>query len=238
MYLSGVRLGRLPEELPEYVRRLPPVRALRGDGLRFTSPVTVFAGDNGAGKSTLLEAIAVAMGANPEGGSRNATFATLAGSVSSLHRHLTCSRRRNPSDVFFLRGETYLNLANYHSSLGPRDSLHDLPNLSHGQGLSALVERRLSTESFVVLDEPEDGLSMLRQLEIMGKIGALAEGGAQFVIASHSPIFMAIPDAQTLYVGEGGIAQQPLLETEAMSSAREFVADPVGTARYLIGEGA
>ena len=158
-YLSGVKLRR---ELPEgsYLRRLPPVRYLMaGNELRFDRPVTFLVGENGSGKSTLLEAIAVACGFNPEGGTRNFRFATRE-THSELGGYLTPIRKGYPRDGFFLRAESFYNVASNIDEmdeggiLGPRviDSYGgvSLHRQSHGESFLALVKNRFGGEGLAL----------------------------------------------------------------------------------------
>ncbi|OFU57276.1 hypothetical protein HMPREF3120_02935 [Corynebacterium sp. HMSC11D10] len=213
-----------------YARDLPVVHSLQQTPLEL-GQVTLLTGDNGSGKSTLVEAIAVAMGVNAAGGSRHARFT--AADHSALHRSLTLIRRENPRDVYFLRGETYLDLAEYHESLGPGDPLVGLTRRSHGQGIMDLVRTRFGPDSLILLDEPEDGLSTFSQLELLGLLTVLARRGAQVVVATHSPVLLAIPDARILHVPD----LEPMLydDCEPVTATREFINDPAGTARYLVG---
>ena len=213
-----------------YARDLPVVHSLQQSPLEL-GQVTLLTGDNGSGKSTLVEAIAVAMGVNAAGGSRHARFT--AADHSALHRSLTLIRRENPRDVYFLRGETYLDLAEYHESLGPGDPLVGLTRRSHGQGIMDLVRTRFGPDSLILLDEPEDGLSTFSQLELLGLLTVLARRGAQVVVATHSPVLLAIPDARILHVPD----LEPMLydDCEPVTATREFINDPAGTARYLVG---
>lgn len=243
MFLTSVRPAPelIGEGLPgvlEHMRRLGVlIAALPGGALRLPTPVTVVVGDNGAGKSTLLEAIAVGLGVNPEGGSRHARFAT---GDEDYPEWLICSRAHNPRDVYFLRGETFLNLSEYHHQIhSPEnpDPLSDLPFLSHGQGLLALVERRFHSDGMIILDEPEDGLSYPRQVEVVTQLERLAAQGAQVILATHSPVFLSMQGATVYAFGDKGIAPVAPEATEAVHAAREFLADPLGTAAFLIGEG-
>ncbi|OFK95268.1 ATPase [Corynebacterium sp. HMSC068H04] len=243
MFLTSVRpapelIGEGLPGVPEHMRRLGVlIAALPGGALRLPTPVTVVVGDNGAGKSTLLEAIAVGLGVNPEGGSRHARFAT---GDEDYPEWLICSRAHNPRDVYFLRGETFLNLSEYHHQIhSPEnpDPLSDLPFLSHGQGLLALVERRFHSDGMIILDEPEDGLSYPRQVEVVTQLERLAAQGAQVILATHSPVFLSIQGATVYAFGDKGIAPVAPEATEAVHAAREFLADPLGTAAFLIGEG-
>ncbi|OFT65985.1 AAA family ATPase [Corynebacterium sp. HMSC05D03] len=243
MFLTSVRpapelIGEGLPGVPEHMRRLGVlIAALPGGALRLPTPVTVVVGDNGAGKSTLLEAIAVGLGVNPEGGSRHARFAT---GDEDYPEWLICSRAHNPRDVYFLRGETFLNLSEYHHQIhSPEnpDPLSDLPFLSHGQGLLALVERRFHSDGMIILDEPEDGLSYPRQVEVVAQLERLAAQGAQVILATHSPVFLSMQGATVYAFGDKGIAPVAPEATEAVHAAREFLADPLGTAAFLIGEG-
>ena len=243
MFLTSVRpapelIGEGLPDVPEHMRRLGAlIAALPGGALRFPTPVTVVVGDNGAGKSTLLEAIAVGLGVNPEGGSRHARFAT---SDEDYPEWLICSRAHNPRDVYFLRGETFLNLSEYHHQIhSPEnpDPLRDLPFLSHGQGLLALVEKRFHSAGMIILDEPEDGLSYPRQVEVVTQLERLAAQGAQVILATHSPVFLSMQGATVYAFGDNGIAPVAPEATEAVHAAREFLADPLGTAAFLIGDG-
>ncbi|MGD7003527.1 AAA family ATPase [Corynebacterium halotolerans] len=242
MFLSAARLDVPPRDLPTYLGGLPVVQALATEPLEFTAPVTVLTGENGAGKSTLVEALAVGMGLNPEGGSRHARFASLDSgkSVSPLHESLLLTRARNPRDAFFLRGETFYNVAGYYAGLGPppvgSPRMDDLLQMSHGQSLMALIERRFHTAGLFFLDEPEAGLSMLRQLELLGTLFHLTEAGSQAIMTTHSPVLMAIPGAQLLEISGEGVRPRDFEDTEAVRAAREFVADPAGTAAFLTGE--
>lgn len=243
MFLTSVRpapelIGEGLPGVPEHMRRLGVlIAALPGGALRLPTPVIVVVGDNGAGKSTLLEAIAVGLGVNPEGGSRHARFAT---GDENYPEWLICSRAHNPRDVYFLRGETFLNLSEYHHQIhSPEnpDPLGDLPFLSHGQGLLALVERRFHSDGMIILDEPEDGLSYPRQVEVVTQLERLAAQGAQVILATHSPVFLSMQGATVYAFGDKGIAPVAPEATEAVHAAREFLADPLGTAAFLIGEG-
>ena len=227
MFVTRVRIDAPVEG---YARDLPVVHSLQRSPLEL-GQVTLLTGDNGSGKSTLVEAIAVAMGVNAAGGSRHARFT--AADHSALHRSLTLIRRENPRDVYFLRGETYLDLAEYHESLGPADPLVGLTRRSHGQGIMDLVRTRFGSDSLILLDEPEDGLSIFSQLELLGLLTVLARRGAQVVVATHSPVLLAIPDARILHVPD----LEPMLydDCEPVTATREFINDPAGTARYLVG---
>ena len=226
MFVTQVRIDASVEG---YARDLPVVRRLAEKPLQLAQ-TTILTGDNGSGKSTLVEAIAVAAGANAAGGSRHAQFQ--AADHSQLHASLTLTRRQNPGDVYFLRGETYLDLAEYHESLGFEDPLQDLTRRSHGQGIMRMARERFGPGSLVILDEPEDGLSVFSQLELLGLLAVLTRRGAQVLMATHSPVLLAVPDARILAVP----TLEPMLfdDSELVTATREFINDPAGTVRFLV----
>jgi predicted ATPase len=176
----------------QYPFSIPAVLGL--DRLAVHPRVTFLVGENGSGKSTLIEAIAVAAGFNAEGGSKNFSFATRR-SESSLHTALRVVRGvRREKDGFFLRAESFFNVATYVDQVGVTGgygerSLHEQ---SHGESFLALATNRLRGNGLYLFDEPEAALSPSRQLSLLKVIDALARrGSSQFVIATHSPILMA-----------------------------------------------
>ena len=186
-----------------YPFNLPAVRTL--ETLPLHRAVTFIVGENGSGKSTLLEALAVAAGFNAEGGSRNFNFHTRA-SHSELHRYLRLARsQKRPRTGFFLRAESYFNVATEIERLDAIDpgllqayggkSLHEQ---SHGESFIALMKNRFTGHGLYFLDEPEAALSPTRQMAALVRIHDLVREGAQFIIATHSPILMAYPDATIL----------------------------------------
>ena len=204
------------------------------DVLEFDRPVTFFVGENGAGKSTLLEAIAIGMGLNPEGGSRNFRFATR-DSHSGLSNCLRLSRSvRRIRDSFFLRAESYFNVATEIEVLdrepgGERiidayggKSLHEQ---SHGESFFALFLNRLRGNGLYFFDEPEAALSPTRQLSFLSRLHDMVRGGSQFLIATHSPILMAYPDAAIFAFENGPPRRIDYRDTEHYGVTRTFLND-------------
>ena len=242
-YISAVSLTR-PIEEDRYLLEIPAIRSLaQGVPLAFTRPVTFFVGENGTGKSTLLEAIAAAYGFNPEGGTRNFRFSTSA-SHSALWRSLTLTRRGFPDDGFFLRAESFYNVAtnidqmDQGPSFGGRviDSYGgvSLHRQSHGESFLALVQNRFGGHGVYLLDEPEAALSPTRLLSLLVLIDDLVRDASQFIIATHSPILMAFPGAEILQFSEEGIHPVPYRETEHYQVTRRFLEDPERMLRYLL----
>jgi predicted ATPase len=209
----------------DYPFCLPAVRHLQT--LAFHPHVTFLVGENGSGKSTLLEALAVASDLNAEGGSRNFNFATRA-SHSDLDRFLRLSRSpRLPRDSFFLRAESFYNVATEIERLGSEvllayggQSLHEQ---SHGESFFALFEHRFRSSGLFLLDEPEAALSPARQLSFLALLHQHCEAGSQFIIATHSPILMAYPYAWIYVLGAEGPACTAYTDTEHYRITQAFL---------------
>ena len=215
-------------------------RALAG-GLQLHPKVTYLIGENGSGKSTLLEAIAVAAGMNPEGGSSNFAYSTR-NSHSPLGQAVRLTRGiERPRTDFFLRAESLFTAATYLEELP--DSPGHAPALaayggtslheqSHGESFLAVMLNRFGPKGFYVMDEPEAALSTQNCLTCLRRIHELVLDGSQFVIATHSPIVLAYPDAQIYACDEDGLAAVdyedagPVRLTRSFLSARErFLAE-------------
>jgi predicted ATPase len=223
-FLRAITLLRERIEDPNvYPYTIPAIRSL--DTLEFHPRVTFFVGENGSGKSTILEAVALLIGFNAEGGTRNFSFSTCR-TESELHRALRPVRNaRRERHGFFLRAESTFNLATYIEQLGIVEwyggrSLHDQ---SHGEAFLTLVEQRFRPDGLYLLDEPEAALSPGRQLRFLGHLHALAQAGAQFIIATHSPILLAYPNALLYELSEGGIAAVRYEDTEHYQLTRDFL---------------
>jgi predicted ATPase len=171
-----------------YPYDLPAVRGLAID----LAPVTVLVGDNGSGKSTIVEAIAVAAGFNAEGGSRNLRFETLA-THSELRKYLRLTWKQRPHWGWFLRAETFYGMAS-HITLdrdhGVAEMFPDLHSRSHGQSFLTLIEDRFSSPGIYIMDEPESALSFEGQLKLLRFMHDGVAAGAQFIVATHSPMLM------------------------------------------------
>jgi len=215
------------ESFDAYPFSIPAIRGL--DELRLDSAVTLFAGENGSGKSTLVEAIAVAAGFNPEGGSRSVTVSTRA-SHSVLNKYVRLVRStRRPRTGFFLRAESFFNVATYIEELRDRaitnaygGALHEK---SHGESFISLVTNRFGPNGLYIFDEPEAALSLRGNLALMRRIRDLVAQGSQFIISTHSPILLGYPDAKIFVLSENGLAETPYETTEVVELTRAFLSD-------------
>lgn len=213
---------------------LPVMRSL--GHLTLHPQVTFFVGENGSGKSTLLEAIAVAMGFNAEGGSRNFRFATRE-SHSGLHEHLRLARGITPPrDGYFLRAESFFNVSTEIERLGVAGAYGGKPlhEQSHGEAFLTLFMERFKGKGFYVLDEPEAALSPQRQLAMLGRLHDLVQDGSQFLIATHSPILMAYPHALIYECGAQGIRKVAYEDTEHYRVMHDFIANPQRMLKVLL----
>jgi predicted ATPase len=235
-YLRAVRLVR--DSVPgfdSYPFAIPSIRSL--EELELDTKLTFLIGENGSGKSTLIEAIAVLAGFNAEGGSKNFRFGTRR-SESCLHQFMRPVRgHRRPRDGFFLRAESYFNVATEIERLdaepGSGGSIIDsyggvsLHEQSHGESFVALATNRFRGHGLYILDEPEAALSPQRQLTLLSILHDLVERRAsQLVIATHSPILMAYPSALIYHLGPGGIERIAYEDTEHYRITRDFLSSP------------
>jgi predicted ATPase len=215
---------------------IPAVRAL--NELELDPGVTLFAGENGSGKSTLIEAIAVAAGFNPEGGSRHMTVSTRP-SHSALHRHLRLVRgTRRPRTGYFLRAESFFNVATYIEDLrDPRIAAAyggvPLHARSHGESFIALITHRFGPGGLYILDEPEAALSVRGNLALLRRMHDLIAEGSQFIVSTHSPILLGFPGALIYTLDADGIRRTAYDDAEAVVLTREFLKDPETFFRHL-----
>lgn len=246
-YLQSFTIGENLDE--EYLYNIPAIRHLRQ--FTFKKPVTFFVGENGSGKSTLLEALAICCGFNAEGGTRNFCFSTNE-THSSLYRKMKIVRNMPfPSDGFFLRAESFYNVA---TEIDRLDKIHmfgednsraflernyggrSLHEQSHGESFLALAINRFHKKSIFFLDEPEAALSPSRQMTLLARIHELVKEDCQFIIATHSPILMAYPNAEIVEFTEQGAKVTPYENTEHYILTRRFLDNTEGMLSHLLEE--
>jgi len=231
-YLLGMKLLRdNVESFDQYPYSLPVIKEF--DSLEFHPKVTFIIGENGSGKSTLLEAIATSWGFNPEGGTKNFNFSTRS-SHSDLWKNIRLTKSfRKPKDGFFLRAESFYNVASNIDELdeepgfGPpiKNSYggHSLHTQSHGESFFSLMLHRFGGKGLYILDEPEAALSPSRQLAMLSRIDQLIKNDSQLIIATHSPILMAYPDSQHIEISGTNLKPLSYEETDHYQTTKLFI---------------
>jgi predicted ATPase len=223
------------EKVENYVANINAIKNLKK--LNFEQPISFFVGENGTGKSTLLEALAISLGFNPEGGSKNFIFSTY-NSHSSLYKGIKIVKSASrPRDGYFLRAETLYNIA---TSIEEMDAIEceappvklayggqSLHSISHGEGMLTIILRRFKGNGLYILDEPEIALSPLKQLSILTKIHDLAvHKNSQFIIITHSPILITCPNSEVFLFDENEIKKVNYCETEHFQLTKQFINSP------------
>ncbi len=207
-----------------YLRDIEALKDL--ETLDFNSNVTFFVGENGSGKSTLLEAMAIASGFNPEGGTKNYSFSTY-DSHSELYDAIRVVRgSRKARWGYFLRAESFYNVATMEERYA--DEGHESQKYhekSHGESFLALAQNQLRPGGLYFFDEPEAALSPQRQLMLLTEIYNCAADGSQFIIATHSPILLGMPGAEILSFDSGVIHPCEYEDTESYQVTEMFIND-------------
>ncbi len=220
-----------------YLRSISAIRTL--NVLAFQKPVTLFVGENGSGKSTMLEALAIASGFNPEGGTKNYCFSTY-DSHSELCQAMRLTKGyRQAKWGYFLRAESFYNVATketeYVDALHPSQRFHEK---SHGESFLLIMQRQLRPNGLYFLDEPEAALSPQRQLTLLAEIDGCARQGSQFFIATHSPILLGLPNAEILSFDDGPLHSCRYEETSSYQVTEMFINRRERLLGRLIGESA
>lgn len=213
---------------------LAPVRQLLDEGLDL-SRATVFVGENGSGKSTLVEAIAMACGVNPEGGSTSAMHHSRS-TESNLHAHLQVIRNAGTIKYgYFLRAET---MHGFFSYLEDNPNTHqpdiDFHRLSHGESFLALITDRFRGGGLWLLDEPESALSFSGCLSLLSVLTQLLdEGDSQVILSTHSPLLASLPGADIYEVGPWGLRSNEWEDLELVQNWRSFMDAPQRFLKYI-----
>jgi predicted ATPase len=219
-----------------YPFNIPTIR--NGLPLELSKPVTFFVGENGTGKSTVLEALAWSVGFGTQGGDRDhRTAADVDGHALGGALRLSWSQRM--TNGFFLRAETFFNFSSYLESIGSSFTRYggkSFHTKSHGEAFLSLFDHRFE-DGLYILDEPEAALSPQRQLAFLRILHRLSSSGhAQFIIATHSPMLLALPDATVLNFDGGQIQSVDYRDTDHYRLSKEFLDAPERFFRHLFAD--
>lgn len=214
---------------------VPAVAQLVREGLVLSKGVTFLVGENGSGKSTIVEAVAMAYGLSPEGGSNQGHHATRA-SESPLGRNLRLQRGLGSGRWgFFLRAETmhgwYTFMDAHRSGDDP-----DFHAMSHGESFLAVLEHRFDSPGFYCLDEPEAALSFSSTLGLIAVLHRIVEEGGQVLCATHSPVLAAMPGALILEVGDWGLRRTTWEDLELVQHWKRYLEAPGRYLRHVLDD--
>jgi predicted ATPase len=223
-----------------YPFNIPTIASLKT--LEISSRVCFFVGENGTGKSTLLEAIAAHYGFGLEGGNRNYSPRTTesVSAIEPLVKALRLSFTKRTGGGFYLRAESFFNVASYVDQVGAMRSYGDksLHDQSHGESFLSLLQNRFTRSGLYLMDEPEAALSPQRQLSFLVLLHDLVRenDNIQFIIATHSPILLAYPGAQILSFDDGKVRQIDYRESQPFKLVSRFIAAPERYINALFSE--
>ncbi|WP_309222059.1 AAA family ATPase [Aeromicrobium sp. S22] len=232
-----VRVSRDPHATYDpaaWPHTVPAVAQLMSEGLDLPPGVTFLVGENGSGKSTLVEAIAIAYGLSPEGGSSHGLHQTRP-TESSLHRDLLVQRGIGTRRWgFFLRAETMHGWYTYMDEHGGGDA--DYHAMSHGESFLEVLTRKFDSPSFYCLDEPEAALSFSSTLALIGVLHDVVQEGGQVLCATHSPVLAAMPGAHILEVGSWGLRPTSWDELDLVRHWKAYLDAPMRYLRHTLAQ--
>lgn len=211
--------------------------------LEFTTPVTVIVGENGTGKSTLVEALAAFSGYDEAGGGKGYNPVDHSRAIDKSGAEMADALRGGwlpkVTKGWFFKAESFFSVARYldQAAIEANRSAPDFLSKSHGEGFVRLFEERLTQQGIYFLDEPESALSPKRQLELVRILNGIQESeNAQVIMATHSPILMAIPNARILEITRHGFEQVHFQDTQHFKLYQSFSIDPEGFIAEAISE--
>ena len=220
-------------DMRDWPATIPAVAQVLQDGLDLSAGVTLLVGENGSGKSTLVEAVAMAFGLAPEGGTRHVQEGTRR-TESPLHQWISLEKAPGaPRWGFFLRAETmhgyFTRQESFSTERDPR--FHEM---SHGESFLEILRTRFDSPGLYCLDEPEAALSFSAQIALVATLHDLAASGAQVLCATHSPLLAAMPGARILEIGSWGIRETRWADLELVAHWRRYLDEPMRYLRHVI----
>jgi predicted ATPase len=213
--------------------------------IRFSHAITIIVGENGTGKSTLLEGIAKLAGYDEAGGGKgympvdhSVAIEKMGGTLSSV---LRASWLPKITQGWFFRAESFFSVARYLDAAALDDPLGGPPpdflSHSHGEGFLRFFQERCRRQGIYIFDEPESALSPSRQIEFLKLLRRMDEAGyCQVLMATHSPVLMAYPNATLLRLTKYGLEPVAVQDTDHFKAMREFCDDPQGFVEAVFAE--
>jgi predicted ATPase len=207
--------------------------------LSFDRPITIIAGENGTGKSTLLEGIAVLAGYDEAGGGKGYRPVDHSHAKEKMGGELSEALRASwlpkVTNGWFFRAESFFSVARYLDAAGSPTA--DFLSYSHGEGFMRFFEERCQRQGIFIFDEPESALSPARQMEFLKLMRRMEESTiCQVIMATHSPMLMAYPNARLLRLSKYGLEPVNVKDTDHYKVMREFCEDPAGFVEAVMAE--
>jgi predicted ATPase len=209
----------------------------------FDRAITIIVGENGAGKSTLLEGIAALAGYDEAGGGKgyrpvdhSRATEVMGGRLSEA---LRASWLPKITQGWFFRAESFFSVARYldAAALDAGGAPPDFLSYSHGEGFLRFFEERCQRQGLFIFDEPESALSPSRQIEFLKLLRRMDQSGvSQVIMATHSPMLMAYPNARLLQLTKYGFDTVRVEDTEHYRLMREFWMNPKAFIETMMGE--
>ncbi|MEZ2332305.1 AAA family ATPase [Mesorhizobium sp. RCC_202] len=203
--------------------------------LAFTTPITIIVGENGTGKSTLLEAIGALAGYDEAGGGKGYMPVDHSIAIDKSGASLAGTFRAHwlpkVTAGWFFRAESFYSVARYLDKAALEDPFKPPPpdflSWSHGEGFIRFFEERCRRQGIYILDEPESALSPTRQIELLKLLQRMEQSGtAQVIMATHSPLLMACPNARLFRISRFGLDPTDFRDTDHFRMMRDFCRDP------------
>ena len=214
-----------------------------GFELSFDRAVTIIVGENGMGKSTLLEGIAALAGYDEAGGGKGYMPVDHSAAVEAMGGKLANALRASwlpkITKGWFFRAESFFSVARYldQAALDVHDAPPDFLSHSHGEGFLRFFEERCQKQGIFIFDEPESALSPSRQIEFLKLLRRMDNSRiCQVVMATHSPMLMAYPEARLLRLSKYGLERVTIERTDHYRVMQEFCADPAGFIEAALAE--
>lgn len=226
------KLAEKTDPAPGYPFTLPWLQSGEFE-LTFTTPVTIICGENGTGKSTLIEAIASLSGYDESGGGKGYRPVDHSGAIDKSGADLADVLRAGwlpkITDGWFFKAESFFSVARYQDAMAMQygGTAPDYLSWSHGEGFLRFFEERMSRQGIYFMDEPESALSPKRQLDLLRILhGIQTRARSQVIMATHSPILMALPGAKLYEITRHGLFETRYRDTSHFKLYQSFTSDP------------